>query len=110
MMLACVSIVTRIGSVLAAKQVEGDESSKSSSFKVLLITVLLGGIVAASFFMFMYRTKLKTVISKILGSSEYILHVYDHCPYCVRVELALAFLGVPYTRVLYGYGDTEGPT
>jgi len=102
--------VTRMGSVLAAKQVEGDETNKSISFKGLLITALLGGIVAASFFMYMYRTKLKAVISKILGSSEYILHVYDHCPYCIRVELALAFLGVPYTRVLYGYGDMEGPT
>ena len=30
------------------------------------------------------------------------LHMYDHCPYCVRVQLALAHCAVPYERVLYG--------
>ncbi len=38
------------------------------------------------------------------------LHVYDHCPFCIRVELALGWARVPYKRVLYGYGDMRGPT
>ena len=38
------------------------------------------------------------------------LHVYDHCPFCIRVDLFLGWQGVPYTRALYGYGDMEGPT
>ena len=40
------------------------------------------------------------------------LHCYDHCPYCIRVELTMGFLGLPYDRVVYGYGDaseTTGP-
>jgi len=37
------------------------------------------------------------------------LHVYDHCPYCTRVELFLGWNGIKYNRVLYGYGDMEGP-
>lgn len=37
------------------------------------------------------------------------LHVYDHCPYCIRVELFLGWNGVKYNRVVYGYGDMEGP-
>ncbi|KNC78739.1 hypothetical protein SARC_08834 [Sphaeroforma arctica JP610] len=38
------------------------------------------------------------------------LHLYDHCPYCIRVELALGLMGIKYDRVLYGYGDMTGPT
>lgn len=37
------------------------------------------------------------------------MHVYDHCPYCIRVELFLGWKGVKYNRVVYGYGDMEGP-
>eukprot|EP00667_Euglena_gracilis_P009405 EG_transcript_9558 len=37
------------------------------------------------------------------------MHVYDHCPYCIRVELFLGWNGVKYNRVVYGYGDLEGP-
>lgn len=40
---------------------------------------------------------------------KYRLHVYDHCPYCNRVEILLAFFKVPYERVLYGYGDGAIP-
>jgi len=107
MMRFCVSIMT-VGGVLAANQGKGDEH-KATSYQGFLLTAILGGIVAAICFMVMYRNELKALVSQILGSSGYILHVYDHCPFCVRVELALAFLGLPYTRVLYGYGDMDGP-
>lgn len=43
------------------------------------------------------------------------LHIYDHCPYCIRAELALGLKlnsngsnKPPYDRVLYGYGDKLG--
>jgi len=32
----------------------------------------------------------------------------DHCPYCVRVELALGWKNIAYSREVYGYGDTMG--
>ena len=35
-------------------------------------------------------------------------HTSDHCPYCVRVELALGWKNIPYKREVYGYGDTMG--
>ena len=38
------------------------------------------------------------------------LHVYDHCPYCIRVELALGWHHIPYERIVYGYGDQLGDT
>eukprot|EP01134_Creolimax_fragrantissima_P000449 CFRG0449T1 len=37
------------------------------------------------------------------------VHLYDHCPYCIRVELALGWMGIQYERELYGYGDMVGP-
>ena len=40
---------------------------------------------------------------------EYVLHVYDHCPFCNRVEWLLARFGLPYRRVLYGYGAGADP-
>ena len=36
------------------------------------------------------------------------LHLYDHCPFCIRVELVLGWKGIPYERRVYGYGDTLG--
>ena len=38
------------------------------------------------------------------------LHVYDHCPYCIRVELALGWQNIPYERIVYGYGNQLGDT
>ena len=37
-----------------------------------------------------------------------VLHLYDHCPFCIRVELVLGWKNIPYERVVYGYGDTLG--
>ena len=39
-----------------------------------------------------------------------VLHLYDHCPFCVRVELVLGWKNIKFERKLYGYGDIEGPT
>lgn len=42
--------------------------------------------------------------------NKIVLHLYDHCPFCIRVELVLGWKKIPYERKLYGYGDVEGPT
>ena len=41
--------------------------------------------------------------------TTYILLVYDHCPFCNRVEYLMQFYGIPYKRVLYGYGAGADP-
>jgi hypothetical protein len=38
-----------------------------------------------------------------------VLHLYDHCPFCIRVELVLGWAGIKYERKVYGYGDMDGP-
>ena len=38
------------------------------------------------------------------------LHVYDHCPFSIRVELALGWMNIPYERAVYGYADRLGDT
>ena len=35
---------------------------------------------------------------------ELTLHCYDHCPFCVRVYLALGWKRIPYETKVYGYG------
>jgi len=94
------------------------EGKKSGSFvRLLTKTALLGGIIATSYYLGKDSKKPRGVVSKILKRprvnkamfDECVLHCYDHSPLCIRVELALAFLGVPYTRKLYNYGDVEGP-
>ena len=42
--------------------------------------------------------------------TKYRLHIYDHCPYCIRVELAFGLRNFKYERVVYGYGDRLGDT
>uniref|UniRef100_A0A7S0A4D1 GST N-terminal domain-containing protein n=1 Tax=Pyrodinium bahamense TaxID=73915 RepID=A0A7S0A4D1_9DINO len=44
------------------------------------------------------------------GASQFRLHLYDHCPYCARVELVLGWRRLSYERVVYRYADVEGPT
>ncbi|CAE7660585.1 grxB [Symbiodinium sp. CCMP2592] len=38
------------------------------------------------------------------------VHIYDHCPYCTRVELVLGWHGWQPKRLVYGYADVAGPT
>ena len=40
---------------------------------------------------------------------DYELHVYDHCPYCIRVELIMGLNDIPYRRIVYGYGEGAPP-
>jgi len=42
------------------------------------------------------------------AGSKPTLHIYDHCPFCIRAELVMGLNGVKYTRTLYGYGDSLG--
>ena len=43
-----------------------------------------------------------------------VLHLYEHCPFCVRVQLALGHIHPSLPEAVgtkvYGYGDVEGPT
>jgi len=112
------SVVKTTGGFFSSAKGDSSEAKKSGSFVGFLTkTALLGGIVVTSYYLGKDSTKPKGVVSKILNRprvnkamfDDCILHCYDHCPYCIRVELALAFLGVPYTRKVYGYGDLEGP-
>lgn len=38
------------------------------------------------------------------------LYVYDHCPFCVRVRLALGVMGIDYKVIYMGNADVETPT
>ena len=40
---------------------------------------------------------------------KYVLHVYDHCPFCNRVEWLMQRHGLPYRREVYGYGAGARP-
>jgi len=97
---------------------DGSDPNKVRTFVGLLTrATLLGGVAGVGYYLGRDSTKPRGMISRILnkprvnkaGIEDCILHIYDHCPYCIRVELALTFLGVPYTREIYGYGDFEGP-
>ena len=37
-------------------------------------------------------------------------HIYDHCPFCIRVELFLSRNNISYSRVVYGYGAGAPPS
>uniref|UniRef100_A0A7S3PPM6 GST N-terminal domain-containing protein n=1 Tax=Aplanochytrium stocchinoi TaxID=215587 RepID=A0A7S3PPM6_9STRA len=50
------------------------------------------------------------LLSQKGAERKFRLHVYDHCPFCIRVELVLGLREIPYERVVYGYGDVDGPT
>merc|ERR1719424_2083214 len=41
---------------------------------------------------------------------DFRLHLYDHCPFCTRVELVLGWRGIRYDRSVYGYSDVAGPS
>ena len=51
----------------------------------------------------------RSLVSASRAPSAITLHLYDHCPFCIRVELILSRLNVPYNRVVYGYGQGAGP-
>lgn len=37
------------------------------------------------------------------------LYHYAHCPYCIRVRLALGYLKIPYESIVLSYDDEETP-
>ena len=38
------------------------------------------------------------------------LYVYDHCPFCVRVRMAMGLKGIQHKLVFMGNDDVETPT
>jgi len=104
--------------VPASKQVVREDVQKAKSGSLvgfLTKTALFGGIVATSFYLGRDSTKPNSVVNKILRKprknkaevEECVLHSYDHCTESIQVELALAFLGVPYKRKVYRFSDTD---
>ena len=43
------------------------------------------------------------------AAPSYVLHVYDHCPFCTRVEWLMQHYDSPYERVVHGYGAGSTP-
>lgn len=73
-----------------------------------MLKYALGGFAAGSALSLLFarsRPKLR-MLSK---QTQYVLHLYDHCPFCFRVELLLSQNNIPYKRVVYGYGQGASP-
>lgn len=47
--------------------------------------------------------------SELTAATPLKLHLYDHCPFCVRAELVLGWLGLKCERILYNYGEGADP-
>jgi len=104
-----------VGSMIPTSD-KGEENAKSGSMLGFLTkAAVFGGIVATSFYIGRDDRKAKRMVNKILGKprknkakvEECVLHSFDHCTDSIMVELALAFLGVPYTREVYRFSDTS---
>merc|ERR1719427_1967791 len=104
--------------VPASKQVVREDVQKTQSGSLvgfLTKTALFGGIVATSFYLGKDSTKPNSVVNKLLRKprknkaevESCVLHSYDHCTESIQVELALAFLGIPYKRKVYRFSDTD---
>lgn len=39
------------------------------------------------------------------GARDLRLHLYSHCPFCVRVQLVLGWAKISYEQQVWGYGD-----
>lgn len=50
-----------------------------------------------------------TMTPNLKAASALKVHLYDHCPYCTRVELVLGWHRRRYARKVYGYADVTGP-
>lgn len=66
-----------------------------SSYRLLALAAVLGA--------------LGLVRARVSRRGRYVLHVYDHCPFCNRVEWLMAYYNIPYKRVVYGYGAGAKP-
>jgi len=105
-----------VGNLVPTSKQEDAQKTKSSSLVGFLTkTALFGGIVATSFYLGKDSTKPNSVVNKLLRKPRKnkaevegcVLHSYDHCTESIQVELALAFLGVPYKREVYRFSDTD---
>jgi len=78
-------------------------ASKALSFRKLAVSLAFASGVGTAL-------AARTIIRCFSTASKLRLHLYDHCPFCIRIELVLGTYGIPYERVVYGYGDKKGPT
>ncbi|EHH66930.1 glutaredoxin 2 [Gluconobacter morbifer] len=42
-------------------------------------------------------------------STPYILHVYEHCPFCVKARMIFGLKKIPYERRIFLNDDVDGP-
>jgi glutaredoxin 2 len=81
--------------------VNGGSVSRKAAFAFAFSSFLIG----------LSARSLTTVPPKTTQKSNpLILHMYDHCPYCIRVEIYLLQNSIPYTRRLYNYGSGASPS
>jgi len=81
--------------------------SSPTDSMVCLLLVSLAGAAAFSAQLSALPAQRGTIAVK-MGLPE--LYVYDHCPFCVRVRVALGVLGKPHKLVFMGNDDVETPT
>ncbi len=62
----------------------------------------VASVASASLLWYLYNKKASP---KAAPKASYTLHLYDHCPFCIRVELYLLLKNIPYKRIVYGYGE-----
>lgn len=74
------------------------------------MNICRASILIAAILLALESTSLAMTAVSLRGASALKLHLYDHCPYCTRVELVLGWHGRRYERAVYGYADVEGPT
>lgn len=79
--------------------------SQARAMNICRASILIAAILLA-----LESTSLAMTAVSLRGASALKLHLYDHCPYCTRVELVLGWHGRRYERAVYGYADVEGPT
>ena len=72
---------------------------------VMASKLTAGAAALGAVLLFRYSRK----VHRSTAPTRAVLHLYDHCPFCNRVELVLGWAGIKYERKVYGYGDMDGP-
>ena len=59
---------------------------------------------------FSLRKKEVEIMIKEIKNNKLTLYQYDHCPYCIRVRMALSIKGFDYKCITLAYDDVKTPT
>lgn len=80
----------------------------SSDCQKTLVTLAAGMVLGAAMSIMAKKSKVPSLRNLPRNLPKMTLHVYDHCPFCVKVELVLGWKELTYERKVYGYGDSLG--